>query len=246
MPDIVLYIQPGFQVPGYPRCFSGTPFAMKVQRILQFKTLPFRVQEVGWQERLQVLPALAKSGKLPVLDYDGGRLEDSTAMAYFLEARHPTPALVPADDYQRARVHFMEEWADEVLYFYGIYGNLALGGSTTVRYLSEELPDEFKAQLEAGLRQHLEQTLHYQGFGRYPVEKFQADLARSLAGLETLIARDGFTAGSTLSLADLAVFGQLARFLSGTHPWFERDFNRRPQLIDWFRRVDDSTRRTSS
>jgi glutathione S-transferase len=241
-PDIILHIQPGFQVPGHPRCFSGTPFAIKVQRVLQYKHLPFRVREVGWQERLQVLPMLATSGKLPVLDYDGERIEDSTAMAYWLEARHPEPPLVPADDCERARMHFMEEWADEVLYFYGFYGNLRLGGHTTLRYVSEDFSAEFLAQLEAGVRQHWEQTLHYQGLGRYPVEKFQADLARSLDGLEAMIARDGFTAGSRLTLADLAVFGQMARFLSGTHPWFEGEFNRRRALTGWFKRVDDSTR----
>jgi glutathione S-transferase len=241
IPDILLHIQPGFQVPGRPRCFSGSPFAIKVQRILHYKHLPFRVREVGWQERLQVLPALAKSGKLPVLDYADERIEDSTAMAYFLETRHPEPALVPADDYARARMHFMEEWADEVLYFYGIYGNLVLGGRTTLRYVSEQFSAEFEAQLEAQVRQHLEQTVHYQGLGRYPIEKFQADLSRSLDALTALIARDGFVAGSRLTLADLAVFGQMARFLSGTHEWFEGDFNRRRALRTWFERIDDST-----
>jgi len=44
-PDITLHIQPSFQVEGRPRCFSGTPFAIKVQRILDFKALPYRVRE---------------------------------------------------------------------------------------------------------------------------------------------------------------------------------------------------------
>ena len=68
MPKITLHIQPGFQVEGRPRCFSGTPFAIKVQRVLQYKKLPFEVVEVGWLERAEVLPRLSASNKLPVLD----------------------------------------------------------------------------------------------------------------------------------------------------------------------------------
>jgi hypothetical protein len=47
VPDIVLYVQPGFEVPGHRRCISGTPFAIKLARVLQYKRLPFRVVEIG-------------------------------------------------------------------------------------------------------------------------------------------------------------------------------------------------------
>jgi glutathione S-transferase len=76
MAEIVLYIQPAFQVPGHRVCFSGTPFAIKVARVLQYKRLPFRVEEVGWLERSERLPALSQSGKLPIVEYDGRRIED--------------------------------------------------------------------------------------------------------------------------------------------------------------------------
>ena len=33
MPQITLHIQPSFQVPGKERCFSGTPFAITVERL---------------------------------------------------------------------------------------------------------------------------------------------------------------------------------------------------------------------
>ncbi len=42
---------------------------------------------------------------VPVLDYDGERIEDSTQIAYLLEDRHPEPRLVPDDPYDRARMH---------------------------------------------------------------------------------------------------------------------------------------------
>jgi len=239
VPEIVLYIQPPFQVPGRDARFSGTPFAIKVERVLRYKRLPFRVEEVGWLERAERLPALSKSGKLPVLDYDGERIEDSTTMAYFIEARHPEPRLIPEDAYRRARMHVIEEWADEALYYYGLYANLKLGGKTTISYLVHRLPAEIEATFEAGVRAYLEQILDHQGVGRYPPEKFCADLTRALDALEALVTRNGFVACAELTLADLAVFGQLDRyFLAGTQPLLEREIQARPTLVDYVRRVD--------
>jgi glutathione S-transferase len=238
-PRIVLYVQPAFQVPGYDACCSGSPFAIKIERVLRYKRLPFQVEEVGWLERAERLPALSRSGKLPVLDYADRRLEDSTAIAYFLEEHHPEPRLVPADLHARAHMHLVEDWADEALYYYGLYGNLKLGGRTTIPYLVRRLPQDVEEPFEATLRAYLEQMLDRQGVGRYPAEKFRADLTRSLDALDAIVARAGFTVGPTPTLADFAVFGQLKRyFLSGTQPALEEEVKARRALLDWVGRVD--------
>ena len=70
---IVLFNQPSFQVPGRERCESGTPFGIKIARLLGYKGLAFENDEVGWLERMERLPRLSKSNKLPVLEYDGER-----------------------------------------------------------------------------------------------------------------------------------------------------------------------------
>jgi glutathione S-transferase len=240
--EIVLYIQPAFQVPGHRACFSGTPFAIKIARVLQYKRLPFRVEEVGWLERAERLPALSQSGKLPIIEYDGRRIEDSTTIAYHLEERHPEPCLIPVDAYARARMHVMEDWSDEALYFHGLYANLRLGGRTTISFLIDRLPEDIAGHFEAMLVAYLEQVLHHQGVGRYPPEKIEADLMRSLDALEAIVARAGFAAGPTLTLADIALFGQIERyFVSGTHPRLEREIHSRRALVDWLHRVDAAT-----
>jgi glutathione S-transferase len=151
---------------------------------------------------------------------------------------------VPADAYERARMHLVEDWADEALYFYGIYANLRLGGGITIPFLTQKLPPEIEAPLEANVRAYLEQILHWQGVGRYPAEKAEADLARALDALEAFVTRDGFAGGSALTLADLAVFAQLERyFLSGTHPVLAAQVRARNALVDWHRRVDAATSR---
>ncbi len=241
-PSIVLHIQPGFQMPGRPRCFSGTPFAIKVQRILQYKGLAFAAREVGWDERAGFLADRTGAGKLPVLEYDGQIVEDSTAIAHFLEERHPEPPLLPADVILRARCHFLEEWADEVLYWYGIYEQTRLGDVDA--QVAAYFPDFDKSALEAlavNMRANVEENLRRQGVGRYPVEKVQADMRRSLGGLVAFIEADGFVAGPVLSLADCALFGQLHRRLAGTNPWLESEVAARPALRDWLARVDALT-----
>jgi glutathione S-transferase len=42
-------------------------------------------------------------------------LADSSAIIHYLEAKHPQPALIPADPQQRGKVIWFEEFADTVL-----------------------------------------------------------------------------------------------------------------------------------
>lgn len=242
MPEITLIIQPPFQVPGRERCFSGSPFAIKVQRILQYKRLAFRVEELGWLERADRLPAIARSRKLPVLNYNGVRIEDSTVIAHALEARHPVPGLIPADELLAARCHFLEEWADEVLYWYGLYEQRRMTHPQTVTdaYFAG-LPDEFKSSTVEQALERANDNLDRQGVGRYPPEKVQADVRRGLDALLSFVRSDGFVAGATLSLADIAIFAQLLRRSAGTNPWLESELSARPDLCAWMARVNRLT-----
>jgi glutathione S-transferase len=241
MRNISLYVWPSFAVSGRRRCFSATPFGIKVERILRFKGIPFAAREIGWNEPSR-LSSVSRSGKLPVLDYDGEKIEDSTQIAYLLEDRHPEPRLVPENPYDRARVHFMEEWSDEVLYRYRQYGELRLtDGSLTAAAYYANLEEETRRQLAEKRRAGLTTALHHQGFGRYPEAKFHAEFRASLDGLVALIERDGFLAGVRFTLADIAVFAHLHRSLAGTDPWYEAEVAARPSLGEWVSRIDGIT-----
>lgn len=56
-----------------------------------------------------------KHDRLPILEIDGGRSFDSTAIIADLEGRFPEPALYPADPAERARALALEEFFDEEL-----------------------------------------------------------------------------------------------------------------------------------
>ena len=53
--------------------------------------------------------------RLPVLELDGRRIGDSTAIIEALEAYRPEPPLYPADSAQRTRALELEDWFDEQL-----------------------------------------------------------------------------------------------------------------------------------
>jgi glutathione S-transferase len=57
--------------------------------------------------------AFSRHGTLPVLDLDGERIVDSTAIIAALEKRHPEPALYPSDPAERAAALELEEHFDE-------------------------------------------------------------------------------------------------------------------------------------
>jgi glutathione S-transferase len=56
-----------------------------------------------------------RSGTLPILDIDGHRLNDSTAIIAALEERVPDPPLYPADLHERERALALEDFFDRAL-----------------------------------------------------------------------------------------------------------------------------------
>lgn len=241
-PQTTLYMWPGFQLPQYPFCFSATPFAIKIQRILNYKRLPFAIKEIHFSERNQELPLVTQSGKLPILEYDGQFIDDSTQIAIFLEEKHPEFSLFSDDPTESAHIHFLEEWADEVLYRYRQYGEQAFQTSDRIveayfdGYSDSEKEQALKARLES---QRI--TLHHQGFGRYSEEKFWSEFRRSLANLSHLISQNGYLVGSRVSLADIAVFSQIYRAMAGTDPWYETEIKEYPHILQWLKNIDELT-----
>ena len=234
-----LHIQPGFQVPGRERCFSGTPFAIKVQRALHWKRLGFEVNEVQWHERDALFARIGPARKLPILELADRAIEDSGDILRYLEAEHPQPSLSPADPRDAALALFLEEWADEVFYFQAVYDTAHVSGPLLQAraYWGDDVPE---SQVQS-IREGSARMLELQGTGRYRPEKVFADLERALAAIEALVGEGGFVAGPALSHADLALFAHFHRRCAGTHPEIERRVRARSGLADWMERVDRLT-----
>jgi len=236
---ITLHSWTGFSMAGRSPCPIMTPFGLKVQRVLQYKGLAFSWREVGFRDAPHVLPGLSRSGKLPVLEIDGELIEDSTRIAWRLEALRPEPSLIPAEPAARGRVDLLEQWSDDVLYRYRQYAELHFTPPEVLRQAYYAgLPDAEAERLLAGRREGIERQLHHQGIGRYPEDAFRAEFARTLDGLAALADAQGFLTGEAPTLADLAVFGHFERVLAGADPWYEDELRARPPLLHWIAEVD--------
>jgi glutathione S-transferase len=187
--------------------WGPSPFCLKVRAILEHKALPYeRVNALG--APILELYRRGGIGKVPALDVDGELVCDSTEIAYALERIAPTPSVVPADVRERALCHVIEDWADESVYWIGIYYQWH------EREGRKNVPRAFGRSLigQAALRvydRRIQQQLRKQGIARKPEAMVQIDLERALDAVEGMLAGRAFVLGDTPYLCDFALLGQL-------------------------------------
>jgi glutathione S-transferase len=151
---------------------------------------------------------------VPVLVDGSEVIADSSAIALYLEAHHPSPALLPVDPGERARVLLLEDWADTALAA-GCRLALVQAAATDPVLRSALLPDSTPGPLR-----QLVSNLPSGVMGSVG-EAFDSMLGagerqRLLANLEqlaVLAAAQPYLVGSSLSLADVAVAAQLGLLL---------------------------------
>jgi glutathione S-transferase len=222
--------------------FEISPFCDKVRRILHYKEVPYRVVEIPpseaasgrWKE-------ISPTGKFPVLEDGSTRILDSTDIARHLEARHPSPALLPADPRDRALVHVLEDWADESLYFFEMTMRLSWP-QNAARWVPELLRAEkplVRRLMQPVVPRIVSRTTRSQGLGRKDPETVVAELGAHLDAIAALLGDGPWLVGDALSLADIAVYAQLF-CIAGAVEGAEA-IAARPVVGAWMERVDDAT-----
>ncbi|MCA9641666.1 MAG: glutathione S-transferase family protein [Myxococcales bacterium] len=213
-------------------CIS--PFCTKVRKTLAYKGLSYRIQEYGGIRALHP-KLLSQSGKLPVLDYGSKRVVDSSAIARFLDERHPSPPLLPVSKTERALALLLEDWADESLYWYELWLRVHDEGALdlTVAAACEGLSRFERVAFKRGMLRY-RRWLVAQGLGRYPRETVLANFREHLDTLDTRLMLSPWLVGESPSIADIAVAAQLdevlrtspladeIRALPRVGPWLER------------------------
>lgn len=191
-----------------------SPFCNKVRRILNFKQLPFEVVDYNGLLARKAA-ALSPVGKLPVLDYDGERVQDSDRIAEFLEARHPQPRLVPIDPLARAQGRIWSDWAAQSLYFHEIYFRMLdpVSLDRGLDLICKGRPRWERAVLKAVFKRRYPRKLAQQGLARLPRAEVERQFFGLLADLDQVLATRPWLVGEALSLADLAVMCQLSELV---------------------------------
>jgi glutathione S-transferase len=188
-----------------------SPFCMKVGAILDYKGIQ--------AERVNPLAARGiltrrGTGKVPAIEIDGEFVTDSTDIAYALDAHVPDPPLLPPGERERGLMHAIEEWADESLYFIGLY----------YRWYEPEgrkpIASVFGTSLKGRLayRFYLRRVLGQlrgQGALRKTRQQNDRDVERNLDAVEGLLEPGPYVLGDRPYLCDFALWGQL-KYLART------------------------------
>jgi glutathione S-transferase len=208
-----------------------SPFCMKVRAILDYKDVEYET----------VSPLAARgtlsrrgTGKVPALAIADQFITDSTDIAYAIDERFPDPPLIPNDRRERALCHAIEDWADESLYFIGLY----------YRWYDKagraEIPGKFGRSLKGRLiyRFYLQRILKQirgQGTLRKSPAHVQRDLERNLDAIEGLLTPGPYVFGDQPYLCDFALWGQL-EYLRRT-PAGGRALRGRARTVAFIKRV---------
>jgi glutathione S-transferase len=128
-------------------------------------------------------------------------ISDSTAIITYLEAKHPEPALLPAEPELRARAVWYEEFADTLLI--ACMGKMFFNRFVMPRFMGRPGDETLAAAGEAELPKYLDY-------------------------LEAVIPADGFLVGGRLTVADLAV---ASPFINLDHIGIRPDPARHPKLM---------------
>ena len=238
MADVVLY-----QFAGDAHTESGSPFCVKVHRALAYKGIAYTPRTVDPATLRRINPGV---GKVPVLEVGAERIADSTAIVDWLDSHHPDPPLRPADPRQRALDRFLEDWADESLYWYAV--SVRWRVDTNFRAFARgafaSLPPGLATVVPRLLRRAVLRQLVAQGLGRLPLERVWSQLDTLLDALATWLDDRPFLLGDRLHACDLAVFGPLRQLALPTLPETAARVRRHDVLVAWLSRVDEATRGT--
>lgn len=224
MPDVVLHQ------------WEMSPFCNKVRRCLAHKQLAYRVVDYNGLLARKAA-ALSPVGKLPVLDYDGERIQDSTAIAEFLERKHPENRLYPNDPVELARVRFWEDWAAQSLYFYEIYFRMLdpVSLERAVDIICTGRPRWERSVMKLVFQRRYPKKLKQQGIGRLPPAEVERQFFLLIDALETLLGERRWLVGDEKSMADISVAAQLDELLRTSD--LKPRILERKRLSDWLARA---------
>ncbi|HEX9792561.1 MAG TPA: glutathione S-transferase family protein [Planctomycetota bacterium] len=231
-PSLTLY-----QYSGATPHTTFSPPCAKVQMALHFKGLAFEVRNMGSPRHIR---RLNPRGRVPVLRIGEELVADSSDILDLLEARFPEPPLVPSDPKARAEARLWEDWADEVLYFYG--ANLRWRDDESFARLLPAMfggmPRLLQASIGAYVRRMVVRRLKGQGVGLKDMTTCRRETWECFDLLAMRLDDRRWLAGEALSRADLAAAGVIDQFASTSlMPESAAQVAARPALVAWLERV---------
>ncbi len=214
--------------------WSISPFCQKVAKALRYKGIAFSTVDYNGALGAKV-QGLSKVGKVPVLDINGQRIQDSTKIARYLDETYPElPRLYPLDPLARAQVELWEDWSDELLYFFEVYlrVNDPVALDAAVAVSSEGRPAYERVMMKPLLKAALWMQVLMQGTGRMAESDVHAEFRRHLDRIELILGQTGYLVGDAPTIADFAVGAQLGEVVR-TSNLMRHEILGRPHIAAW-------------
>ncbi|MHA7820926.1 MAG: glutathione S-transferase family protein [Erythrobacter sp.] len=179
-PDLVIYGSP------------VSPFVRKVAAVAMEKDVGFEIDAVNVFDPPQWFRDISPLKRIPVLrdrsiaeEGVEGTIADSSAICAYIEKKHPSPALYPAEPYSHGRALFVEEFADSSL---AATGGLGIFRPIYFNAMQGKDPDLGTAR-----------------------KTWAEDIPALLKWLDGALGDREFYAGDALSIADITVTCVLAQ-----------------------------------
>ena len=162
----------------------------------------------GYHIAVALLLTRGRSYTLPVLELDGRRIGDSSAIIAALEQAHPEPPLYPADPGERRRALALEDWFDEQLgpsvrrfAFHALRRDRALFNELA----AGQVPPPFdRYRRLAGAYARLFTGLRFQTVSERGAEEARIQMLAVLDRLESELGDREYLVGDRFTVADLS------------------------------------------
>jgi glutathione S-transferase len=181
-----------------------SPYVRKVMAYAVEKGIDLPLTPTGLGDTNPEFLAASPFKKMPAFTDGDFSISDSTAIVTYLEAKYPTPAMIPADPANRARVIWFDEFADTILT--SAAGPIFFNRIVMPKFMNQEGDLALAAKCET---EALPPVLHY---------------------IEGVIPASGFLVGDALSLADISV---ASPFVNAEHAGVKIDAAKYPKLSAW-------------
>ncbi|MCM0148826.1 glutathione S-transferase family protein [Photobacterium galatheae] len=188
-----------------------SPFVRKVLLVLKAKGIPYTNPPVNPMDPPKGFDRVSPLGKIPAFEDDKLTLADSAVICEYLEQRYPQISLYPTDLVDRAKVKWLEKYADtEVIAVLGpIFFERVLKPS-----MLQQTPDE--ERVNSLITQSLPGILNY--------------LDQQLRGKKT------FLHGNVLTIADIAT---TTHFINLSYSKVDVDATKWPNLAAYLKQMTD-------
>jgi len=187
---------------------SFSPYVRKTLAYLAEKGLEAEIKPTNPFAPDPEFRQVSPFGKIPGFRDGDFSISDSTAIITYLEAKHPTPALLPSEPQSRARAVWFEEVADTILI--PCMGKMFFNRFVMPRFMGRPGDEALAREAET---KELPPIIDY---------------------LEGAIPADGYLVDGRLTVADLAV---ASPFINLDHVGVRPDPSRHPKLTAYVGRI---------